>query len=248
MENPNFGKPETVANRAWATEEKYKVLLSKWVPLPEPLTVPSESFLYAGDPAAFRKMVEEANPGNAHKELREKLQARDNQAVVEVQQWMEQVRLDAVGKREPVGGWVIAEMPVGRGEYVGKKTYVKLPIWSSAETAYMLRELPDNTVKKGKEQPKGWLVDFTSRYILVDFEGGKVSTAVSGNRKIVEDAGTEMLVLRPDGKLMVRNSAVDAGNPTRRSLEAVWEAWVKEVEKRKAAAGGQTGEFDRPKN
>ena len=87
---------------------------------------------------------------------------------------MEQVRTDG-GKREPVGAWVVAEMPVGRGEYVGRKQYVKLPLWSSETQQYLLREMADKVVK-GKYQPKGWLVDFSTKSVLVDFEGGKVKS------------------------------------------------------------------------
>src|SRR5204863_1389920 len=101
------------------------------------------------------------------------------------------------------------------GEYIGKKTYVKLPLWSSADTAYVLREVSDKVLPKAKEQPKGWLVDFGTRSVLVDFEGGKVVTK-AGGRTITEDVATELLVLRADGKLVVRSSALDEQDPVRK--------------------------------
>src|SRR6185369_15642877 len=92
----------------------------------------------------------------------------------------EQVKLSDDTKKEPIGAWVVAEMPVGRGDFVGKKQFVKLPLWDSAKMEYQLRELPAEAVRarpggpKPKEQPHGWLVNFASRDVLVDFEGGRV--------------------------------------------------------------------------
>ena len=74
------------------------------------------------------------------------LQVKENQAVLQVATWMEQVRTDG-GKREPVGAWVVAEMPVGRGDYVGRKQFIKLPLWSSETRQYLLRDIPDKVVK-----------------------------------------------------------------------------------------------------
>ena len=118
-------------------------------------------------------------PEAEEKALNSLLQVKENQAVVQVATWMEQVRAGDGAKREPVGSWVVAEMPVGRGEFVGRKQFVKLPLWSSESQQYVLREVSDKVVK-GKYQPRGWLVDFSTKSVLVDFEGGRVKTLTLG--------------------------------------------------------------------
>ena len=97
---------------------------------------------------------------------------------------------------------------------------------------------PATVVKKDKEQPKGWLVDFSSRAVLVDFEGGKVTTKYGGSKSVAEDVGTEMLILRPDGRLQVRKSVVDAEDPNRKQLTGIWEACLTKVETRPTPTGG----------
>ena len=244
MMNPNFGNPDFMTNPRLATEEQYRVLTSPWKQLTESLTVPTESFLFAGDPATYQRHVEDAYRDQPA--LRNRMKLKENQTVVEAAAWLEQVKTDTGTAREPVGAWVVADMPVGRGEYVGKKTYVKLPLWSSESNQYILRELAAEKTGKGKvatAPPKGWLVDFTSRSVLVDFEGGKTS-----GRSVSEDVDTEMLIVRPDGKLQVRSTATDAANEERKKLIEGWEAWTKQVESRPAAgAGGPTNQFERPK-
>src|SRR5579883_537277 len=256
MWNPNFGQDKLVANPEYA-KENYKILYSKWTQTTK-ISVPAESFLYAEDVKTYRDQINDATPPRGRdataetKALNKLLQVKENQAVVQVATWMEQVRAGDAGKREPVGAWVVAEMPVGRGEFIGRKQYIKLPLWSSESQQYILREVTDKVVK-GKFQPKGWLVDFSTPSVLVDFEGGKVKTKsnirfdtdgniVTYNRTVEEDAATEMLIVRPDGKLVVRSSAIDDADPTRKSITTEWTRWVKEVESRKTASGNNMGE------
>lgn len=259
MWNPNYGEKEAVANPLFAGDA-YRMLYSKWLELPTPISVPAESFLFAYDTQSYREQTAAAYDGQ--KELLARMQIKDNQAVVQMATWMEQVRTDAGSKREPVGAWVVTEIPVGRGDYIGRRQYVKLPVWSSETQEYLLRETPDKVVtntrgsSKTVQQPKGWLVDFSTRSILADFEGGKVKSKFSvgfddkGNlvtktRQFEEDAATELLILRPDGKLIVRSSLEDEGDPNRKEVASRWSEWLKLVENRKApdAAGG-TGEFN----
>ncbi|MBY0458077.1 MAG: hypothetical protein K2V38_12115, partial [Gemmataceae bacterium] len=239
--------------------EDNKILLSKWKPLADTITVPPESHLFAFDTKTYREQTETAFKDQ--KELLARLQLRDNQAVVQVAAWMEQVRTGN-GKREPVGAWVVAEMPVNRGGFIGRKQYIKLPLWSSEAREYLLREVAEPIVtapkdKKEHPQPKGWLVDFSSDAVLVDFEGGRSrfkakvgfdekGNLVSRERDIVEDSATEMLVLQ-DGKLTVRSSRVDEADELRQDIAKKWAKWLEDVEKRKSAPTGGMGlpgEFD----
>ncbi|MBX9583981.1 MAG: hypothetical protein K2X87_27085, partial [Gemmataceae bacterium] len=242
--NPNFGHPDTMANPAQATEKKYQFLKGDWIPLDRVTSVPEESYLYAYDPAQYKQDVLARYKDLPN--LRERLQVKDNQAVVQAMAWLEQVKTDTSGRREPVGAWVVAEMPVGRGDYVGKRTFVKLPLWSSEQNQYVLRELGAEKAK-GREQPKGWLVDFSTRSVLVDFDGGRVRTKANG-KTYDEEVTTDLLIARPDGGLLVRDAAVDDKDPTRQKIEKEWSEWVKRVEQNRPAAGvaGGNNPFDRP--
>jgi hypothetical protein len=242
MLNPNYG----AANIPYVSnpnDTKKPLLFSPWVPLELPLTVPAEDFLYAADRNQYA--ADTAAAFKDQKPLLNALQAKDNQAVVQAVKWMESIRME--GRHEPIGGWVVAEMSVSRGEYIGKKTFVKLPLWSSERNEYVFREIPAGAVK-GKDQPKGWLVDFSSKSILVDYEGGKVVPKMASGRTLAtEEVATEMLIARADGKLAVRRSTDDAADPVRNEYTSIWKAWQNKVESRPAASAGtgDTNPFDR---
>jgi len=243
MRNPNYKHTKEVSKPADAEKE---FLESPWVQLADAIPVPSETFVYAADWGDYNRRIKEDH--EKERELRQRLEARDHQAVVETCSWMEQVRTGDGGKREPVGAWVVADFPVGRGEYVGRKTYVKLPLWSSENKAYVLREIPDKVIPKVpgmKEpaQPKGWLMDFSSnKSILVDFEGGKVRTKI-GSKEVSDEVATEMLLLRPDGKLVVKRSLDTEADPQHKEIVGDWEKWLKTVADRKASASDDPSGF-----
>ncbi len=253
MANPNYLQDKLVANPEFA-KETYKMLYSKWLQLDVSITVPAESFLYAYDTKAYREQTAKDYAAADQKELLNRLQIKDNQAVVQMATWMEQVRTDAGTKREPVGSWVVTEIPVGRAEYIGRKQYVKLPLWSSETQQYLLREVADKIVggpkaTKDLPQPKGWLVDFSTKSILVDFEGGKVKSkfnvgfddkgnVVQKTRQFEEEVATELLIVRPDGKLVVRSSKSDDIDENRKDVASKWSEWLKLVEGRKSPTTG----------
>jgi hypothetical protein len=247
MLNPNFQRTSEVANPAYAKEE---VLKGPWTGIDRSVTIPPERFLYAADVAAYKKSIEETySAANAkERDLRDRLQVKDNQVVVEICEWMEEVKTVS-GKREPVGAWVVADIPVSRGEYIGRKHYVKLPLWSSETRSYVLREITATAGKIGPKdlnQPKGWMVDFfpKNQDILVDFDGGRVLTK-QGSKTVADDAATELLVLSRDGKLTVKKSVVDEANIDRKQITSTWTKWVSEVEKKKV--GGDMGDNFAPK-
>ena len=242
--NPNWNKPDLMANPAQAKEKKYQFLKGPWVPLDKVTTVPEESFLYAYDADQYRQETQEKYKEQPR--LRQKLQAKEGEAVVQAMAWLEQVKTDTSGQREPVGAWVAAEMPAARGGYIGRRTFVQLPLWSSESNQYVLRELAAERVGRDKVQPKGWLVDFTTKAVLVDHEGGRVRTRANG-RVYDEEVATDLLIARPDGTLEVRNTLADAENKNRQEIAKNWEQWVKRVQESRPAAGtGAGNQFLRP--
>jgi hypothetical protein len=253
MINPNYKQDEFVAVPEYA-KETYKILYSKWAVLEDKVTVPSESYVYAQDVKTYREQVNATYAPRGTTgwsaetdSLNKLLQVKDEQVVVQMAKWMDYVRVGDSTQREPIGGWVVGEVPVGRGEFIGKKQIVRLPLWSSETQQYVLREITEKLVRGAKFQPKGWVVDFTeNQSVLVDFSGGKVKTKsgftfdrdgkliTTNGRVIEEDAAAELLIARDDGKIVVRSSYQDNFDTNRKDILGRWTEWVKEVEKHKA--------------
>jgi hypothetical protein len=255
MKNPNFGQKTAVSRPA---DAKVEVLYGPWVELKDVVTIPPETFLYAADSDQYIKQVQDLYEQNGKErpilKVMEQDQVRDGKrAVVQFQTWLPQIRIDGSNKTEPIGSWVVADMPVAPGEFVGRRQLVELPLWSAGLASYVLRELTGGVriagIARDKHQPKGWPVNFRTLSVLVDFEGGRVKAQV-GDRSVTEDSATEVLILRPDGKLLVRNSEADKNDPDRKARQDTWDNWLKRVKERKEAtpAGPMApgGGFGRP--
>lgn len=217
-------------------------LYGPWVKIPQILTVPPELFVYSFDAQEYLTRADElANAyGNeqALRRLTEEREVRNGQkAVIQIQKWMPKVRIDA-SNSEPVGSWVVSEVPVGRGEYLGKRQLVELPLWSAALKGYVLRELTGGVkvagIKDPNNQPKGWPITFDLKSVLVDFDGGPARLSARGGLQELQDAAdTEVLILRPDGKMLVRSSRADMGNEDRTARDTGWKEWVARSKQRK---------------
>jgi hypothetical protein len=160
-------------------------------------------------------------------------------AVVQMQRWVYSASFGA--EEERIGAWVQAELPVAPGEYIGRRTLVELPLWKAALGKYQLtptsKPLVTQWPKEVAHQPAGRPVDFRTRHVLVDFEGGRVKTRVD-DRPVDDEAATELLILRDDGKLEVRKELADAALPERTARDKNWKAWIAEVRKQSDAGGG----------
>lgn len=261
MKNPNFGKDDKVREKS---EAKKEFLEGSWVAIPDLAVLPPDNHLYAYDPDKYLESAKVAVEDvltnvpagkrgaaifNMNTLLHFKEIQNGKQAVVQFQTWMPKV-LATGNKSEPVGTWVLAEIPVAVGEYIGKRTLVKLPLWSSSLSNYVLRELGGGIKIFGipaDSQPKGWAVPFKTKLILVDFEGGKPTEKV-GNKTISDTASTELLILRTDGKLMLKNSGRDMADEEREKRNSDWEKWIADVKDRKeggTGTGPNTGIFRR---
>ena len=74
---------------------------------------------------------------------------------------------------------------------------------------------------------------------MVDYEGGKVKAKV-GDRVIEDEADVEVMLLKPDGTLIVRNSGLDRENKDRKERDDAWKKWLDEIRKLTEAAGALT--------
>lgn len=244
VRNPNFNKPKEVGDEAQA---KVEFVQSAYYQCRQTLKVPTESHLYAGslkdyekkladlqdDVKARNDRVGQIAPDRLNKlfELRE-VKAGDR-VIVQMQRWLQSVTFS--GEEERIGAWVQADVPVGRGEYIGRRTLVELPLWKAAQGKYLLSPTTKSLVagwplKEVPNQPVGRPVDFRTRHMLMDFEGGRIQTKVD-DRSVSDEAAAELLILRDDGRLEVRKEATDTEAADRKARDKTWTEWIASVRK-----------------
>jgi hypothetical protein len=160
----------------------------------------------------------------------------NDKVMLQVQRWLENVPLDpkSPGSTVPVADWAILESLQGhKGEYIGGVHQVKVPIWKMEAAKYDLARSP----RSGRPTIP---VDFSVRNtrsqdpaLIVDFEGGKGTKVQFGKRVVTEDLPVQLLILSPDGKLVVRNTEEDFKNEEWQKRYTQWKEWVNELEKGK---------------
>ncbi len=246
MKNPNYKKPQLVGA---ANDAEKEFLEGPWVEILQPVSVPAESYVYAQNADTY---LDTANTllttYSKTTPLKKVLEVEEVQtgrrAVVQVQRFMPAIRIEGGGNRtEPVGTWVVADVPVGPGEFIGKRQLVELPLWNAGQSNYTLRELSSSVKIPGvpaAQQPKGWPVNFRTPAVLVDFAGGNTKARV-GDREVTDTADTELLILQPDGQLTVKDSGTDVPDRTRTDRATVWTDWLKRVRERKEAGTAPAG-------
>jgi hypothetical protein len=236
--NPNFGKTtEVVAFEELAKEPELKN--APWGPAkPIEVSVPAESFTYATE---VDPEVRRAKGLNYEKDV----------TFVQMQRWLESVKLTDNGIPSAVGGWAMADVPVRRGELLGKTESVEIPMWITTRDAFDIPTLtttiktPGGLTRVSKE--KGVPVNFSTEEVLADWEGGKLQMNRKGvSSNITEDAGYELLVVSPDGRLRVMNSKVDLAKEDRRERYKEWQQWVNDVRKTSTGGATSTDPFRRP--
>jgi len=263
MKSPNFKNKENVSDNNIANVE---VLESAWYDVPKKLTVPRESFLYAYSAKkyeeAITKVYDDSGKAEPIRKVAELQEVKEGKrAVVQMQQWLEKIRLGS--NQEPIGAWVQAEMPVAVGDFVGKRVPVELPLWRSAALNYVLPQgdtktpiypnWPKDTNDKKHALPKMRVLDFRTRSVLVDFEGGHTNTKI-GTINIGDDSAAELLIVREDGKIEVRSESIDMLENTlptpptvRAQRDTAWQEWLERIRKLKdtepVAGPGSSGPF-----
>lgn len=245
--NPNFKKTDVAFPRLAEQKELY----SPWGP-EQPVTaaLAAETYVY-GVELDDRTL-------KARAQLDTKLLGDKDVTFLQVHRWIEStsVNPDQRGALRPVADWSIGDVAVRRGEMIGRIESVKVPMWFPHKKAFDIAvPIASNTKTGGilrpPPGPKGIPVSFATENMLVDWEGGKINQSFRGtgekapSRDAREDANVEYLIMTPDGKLHVRNSRADKGEPERKERYDDWERWVKQVE----AGGGRaaTGTGAKPK-
>jgi len=227
LANPNYGKKSEVAYPSLADE---KELVSGWSEKVASITLPEETYTYAHelDKTVYAQRVR-LDPS-----------IRD-MPIVQVHRWMESTTLNPDQARSvvPVGEWVIGDVPVRPGEYIGRNENVEVPIWFPNKEGFAFA-VPIGPAKVGMGpvkplQVKGIPVNFITDDLLVDYEGGRISQTFrlsdKSSKDVTETANVELLVLTPDGKLRVKNSRQDMVDKDRETRSNEWDRWREEVRK-----------------
>lgn len=220
--NPNYNQPHRVTRSDYATA---KTLLSE----------PSLVTFKEGETTTsiVRAPTDRLVYAFAY-ESRDTL--KPDYARMQVHAWMSHIRLDRTRpmtgtNAEPLGEWMVEDIPVARGEFVRAVKNVRIPVWSAKDNAFQFIEF--TTVKGLSSKVKGMLpVDIMANQLLVDYEGGRFSMRIQGNRAsrdVSDEAGLEMLVLGPDGKLRARSYWRDFADRERSEREKNWVNWLKEI-------------------
>jgi hypothetical protein len=204
MANPNHGKKTKVEKESFAEPEE---LLGPWTRVPGTVVLGPDFLYYAVD----MKRLDPRFPGRA---------AGRNEVAFQVHLWIGNYKLFRGARAElwAVGSWVVAErILVPRGDRVGGRQSIRLPVWLAEEKRYSVRGPRDDIVRFGPNSK------LARAPLLLDFEGGNLT--YKGMEAVTP---VEVLLLSADGKLRVRNSQVDAADPVRKQRHADWQKWLRD--------------------
>jgi hypothetical protein len=241
MENPNFGRKDVQYDELSRNKE---LTPSPFTMIPKQITVPKESFFYAVDTEL--KSLESAKVVNGPLDTRAiPLADQKDKTAVQLQRWVNEAEGGKV-----IGDWAIAErVVIRRGEYIGRPRFaVEVPVWNELKGDFELGATATTIKGKqpGKDKTTGVPIDFQSPLpapLLADFvEGYRKTTlfTVPGKSptRIEEEATTEMLVLTPDGKLIVRNGRDDTESKDRVERLDMWRDRLRQLRSAGVDPGG----------
>jgi hypothetical protein len=247
MANPNLYRQD-VASPHYALPENGQntELLSDWSTTPIRVMVPEELIYYAVDQKAFEEAPGYGKPKKYAGE--DRTSYSPDYMVFQAHKWIKEFPL-ASGASLIVGDWAIAErIAVQRGEYIGRPVRVTMPVWRYQRQSYVLTT--DDTVRKMKKGQPGLQVPFgygadtrkapAPEAILVDFEqsgersytrDGRNGDEKSEPRRVTDSAASQALILTPDGRLLLREGALDTFDEGRIARLHDFRSRVEEVKK-----------------
>ncbi|MFO0879651.1 MAG: hypothetical protein U0840_20080 [Gemmataceae bacterium] len=247
MANPNFGRRD-VASPTYAQE---KELTSEWSKVPIRAHVDDEMHYYAVDQKEYEL---DGNPRARYTgPYANNILLHGRQIFLQAHRWIESVTL-AGGNPLLFGEWTLAErIPIFRGEYIGRRERVEVPVWRYSREEFTIAS--DSTTAKrtpGIGVYFGYEADErgTREGILVDFSSGKHGheRVVSRNddkvetRKVFDDCGQEVLIFKPDGRLMLLEGARDFDDKERVERFKLVKKRIRDVkDKNKPAGPGGAG-------
>jgi hypothetical protein len=224
MANPN----KDLKNVLSPSYAKPDFLLSDWYEFKQEVAVPPETCFYAID----QKEVE----GKDYKGPDVALQ-KDRQVVLQLQKWLYSMKLPNDDRQSAeIGEWIVAErVPCFRGEYIGRHQRVQVPVWKSDQEQFVLMTDPKNRDLRAPGVAVNFTLPDESELILADFTAADAKYDRAGGKAAVSDkAATEVMVLAPDGRLLVHDSAADAKDEKREERLKAYRERIKDVRSGKA--------------
>jgi hypothetical protein len=222
VENPNFERVNEVAYKDLAKE---KFLSSQqWFEVGKRITIPNDFRYFAVDMREVEKKTWGGYPA-----------PQKDQVAMLLQRWVDQFNPSEGrgGKDYPVGDWAVQQVNVNRGEYVGGKHMVQMAIWDFYEEEFVFATKANSRNQKMVMMP--FTESDTECPILVAFEGGTASYTKPEERRPVQDEGIprEVLLLSPEGKLVVHNSVDDHNSKDREEHVKAWWGRIEDVNTKK---------------
>ncbi len=219
MANPNFGRRD-VASVKYASKP---LLESEWSKTTIKVKVDSDLHYFAVDQLEVHRAERKRSdrykgPGFAINP--------DRQVVLQAHRWLESLKVGQNSGQVNVGEWVVAErFPVYRGEYIGRSERLEVPIWRPARENWVIandglvRNKRSTVVSFGYQeegdQPEALLVDFHTLGTVYDRVVSRTEEKVD-TRKVSDTSAGEVLILNPNGKLILRDVAADVADKGRR--------------------------------
>ncbi len=230
--NPNKGKDKLVGRPDLAS---FEVLKGDYVPV---------KFKQDNKEMDWISVSPETEAFAFHTDTRS---VRPDHVRMEVQAWMDEVRTDPnTNSADLLGDWVMEDIDIGGGQLIAGRKEVRLPVWDPSQQKYHFKNLATRIKTATGTGKKGLVpIDFTSRALLVDFEGGKESRFVKG-KTVQDDAGLEVLIMTFDGRLQVRSDRADYFDSARVSRHEDWKTWVDKVDETDKQPAKKDDGFNKP--
>jgi hypothetical protein len=219
LANPNYKRDKGLANPQLAREPE--LTSDRWFVLPDLLAVP-ELAIYAVDQKVLDGKDEKGR--DRYKGLNANVYPDRNAAVLQAHRWLESLPLPGGPARVTVsvGEWSVAErLIVQRGEAIDRYARVEVPIWSDTRESWALMPAAEKN-RKGVDVLFG---DPARPTVLADSESGEQRHP----RVRREQAGGEVLILAPDGRLRAHNTADDSDDRERKARVEAWHKRIEEV-------------------
>lgn len=244
MANPNFGRPDV----AWpALANDKDITAPQWTVVEQPVVVPPELHYYAVDQKVIDSRERERGKP-AHKYLYP-LNPRGGQVVLQAHRWLPLVypNPDDRIRGYAVGDWAVAErLLVYRGESLAQPVKVEVPVWDFQNETFVLA-----AGKSGSSQKVVQVTfapeNLVNEPLLIDFESSIsfVQKAAEDEKarpkRIDEDIAPELVILTPDGKLLVRDGVTDSADTNRRERVEAYRKRIEDVKAPKVVPMGGDG-------
>jgi hypothetical protein len=247
MANPNFKRKDVREDLAGKDH-----LESEWTLVPQKLAVGAEEIHYY---AVDQKGLEPRDSKHKFDDIR--LPDGKHQIVMQIHKWLNTVSAKRDAPSFPVGDWSVAEREVVyRGERIGQVHTVEVPFWMFDQAQFVLMTNPAERLTKDKHKIHVSFGATNNDAVLVDFTDPVVWYKRTTESK--EDGGApvqlevkdtvpqEVLVLSPEGKLLVHNTEADKDDKERKDRLAAWRKKIEDMDKKSETKPGKDDPFSKP--